>query len=95
VLTPNLFLESLVRMSLGLKKYEGKDRKYDAFSEEDGVQKYYEIKATASTGGKTTINLNVKPMFLFGFILFIVMIVYILVLKKYGRYFYKTKFFRR
>lgn len=57
LVTPTLISQEITKKLLKLKDYSGTDKKFDA--EENG--KFYEIKATSSEDGTTTINLQSKP----------------------------------
>lgn len=54
---PQLYSQDIVRHLLGLKEYSEKDKKFDA--EKDGA--FYEIKATSSQCGTTTMNFGNRP----------------------------------
>ena len=62
VVTPGLISESIVMYLLDLEVSTHKDsKKYDAMKIMDGKPIYYEIKATSSDTGTTTININSRP----------------------------------
>ncbi len=52
---PSVFSEQLCRQLLDLQEYEGRD-----FDAQDSDGRTYEIKATGTAKGQTTINLNKK-----------------------------------
>ena len=54
---PQLYSQDIVKHLLELDEYSGEDKKFDA--EKDG--KFYEIKATSSQSGTTTMNFGSKP----------------------------------
>lgn len=54
---PQLFSQEIVKHFLDLQDYTGEGKKFDA--EKDG--RYYEIKATSSESGTTTLNFASKP----------------------------------
>ena len=54
---PQLYSQDIVKHLLELDEYSGEDKKFDA--EKGG--KFYEIKATSSQSGTTTMNFGNKP----------------------------------
>ncbi|MFH5880898.1 hypothetical protein [Liberiplasma polymorphum] len=61
VVTPGLISESIVKYLLELDASNDGEKRFDAMKITDGLPVYYEIKATSSAAGTTTINISSRP----------------------------------